>query len=121
MNNIDSILAADPPRNLKQILDPQHYPRDWPVREAYTASPRDWRDELFYFLLPDRFSNGQERPKRLLDCDLSTPQGAQRIRALRGPDWRWNRWQSSGADLGSFERGGGRITGDDHARRTHRE
>jgi glycosidase len=98
MDNIDSILAADPPRSLRQILDREHYPKDWPTRKKYYPSPGDWRDEVFYFLLPDRFSDGQEQPARLLNCDLSTPQGVQRIRALRGPDWRWNRWQSSGAE-----------------------
>lgn len=53
---------------------------------------------MFYFLLPDRFSNGQERSGRLLDCDLSTPEGIKQIRLLRGLDWRWDRWQQSGQD-----------------------
>lgn len=31
-----------------------------------TPSPSDWWDQFFYFLLPDRFSNGQEAPNTLL-------------------------------------------------------
>lgn len=37
-----------------------------------TASPADWRDQFFYFLLPDRFSNARESPDRLFD--LNTPE-----------------------------------------------
>ncbi len=32
-----------------------------------TPSPADWRDQVFYFLLPDRFSNGQESGEKLFD------------------------------------------------------
>jgi glycosidase len=38
--------------------------------EAYgkaTPSPVDWRDQVFYFLLPDRFSHGQESADNLFD------------------------------------------------------
>lgn len=92
MTNLEGILDGDPPRNLTEAC------ARWPKRDCYSPSPTDWRDEIFYFLLPDRFSNGLERPDRLLDCDLSTPEGVARIRTLRGTDWRWDRWQSSGAD-----------------------
>ena len=34
-----------------------------PRRECYFASPGDWRDEVLYFLLPDRFSDDEaDRP-----------------------------------------------------------
>ena len=33
---------------------------------GYTASPADWRDEVLYFLLPDRFSDGRETTRPLL-------------------------------------------------------
>ena len=33
---------------------------------GYTASPADWRDEVLYFLLPDRFSDGREDSRELL-------------------------------------------------------
>lgn len=91
MSSVEAILAGEPPRSLQDEAI-----RNWPVRERYHPSPGDWRDEVFYFLLPDRFSDGNERPDRLLDCDLSTPQGVQRIRLLRGPDWRWDHWRESG-------------------------
>ena len=96
MNNIKRILTANPPRSLKQILDPQHYPKDWPVRNRYHPSPSDWRDEVFYFLLPDRFSDGQEQPGNLLKWDLSTPEGLKEIRLRRANDW--SGWQRSGAE-----------------------
>jgi len=31
-----------------------------PIRQPYFPSPVDWRDEILYFLLVDRFSDGQE-------------------------------------------------------------
>ncbi len=39
-----------------------------------TASPSDWRDQFLYFLLPDRFSDGQEEAARrpLFDRDHPT-------------------------------------------------
>ncbi len=92
MNNIEAILTGNAPRSLREARG------TWPEREHYHPSPSDWRDEVFYFLLPDRFSNGQERAERLLDCDLSTGPGLSRIRMLRGGQWRWDRWQKSGAE-----------------------
>ena len=38
-----------------------------PRRERYHPSPADWRDETLYFLLPDRFSDGQEQTRPFLD------------------------------------------------------
>ena len=38
-----------------------------PRRERFFPSPADWRDEIIYFLLPDRFSDGQEQARPLLD------------------------------------------------------
>lgn len=105
MNNIDNILTADAPRNLQEILDPQHDPPDWPQRDHYHPSPSDWRDEVFYFLLPDRFSNGQERAGNLLTFDLSTAEGLQEIRGKRPNNW--SGWQKSGA--GRFQ--GGTLAG----------
>ncbi|MFC7721249.1 alpha-amylase family glycosyl hydrolase [Nonomuraea recticatena] len=52
--------------------------------------PSDWRDEVIYFLLPDRFSDGREGERPLLDrSDLwaARPQG-----------WRWDRWARSGRE-----------------------
>ena len=92
MADLNDILDKAPPRSLAEAL------ADWPARDRYEPSPNDWRDEIFYFLLPDRFSNGQEAPDRLLDIDLSAPEGISRIRALRGAEWRWDKWQFSGAN-----------------------
>jgi hypothetical protein len=53
--------------------------------DGYTPSPADWRDEVLYFLLPDRFSDGQEAARPLLSRD--------QIRELRAgqscPGWSW--------------------------------
>jgi glycosidase len=92
MSNLNTILAAPPPRSMSEALV------KWPQRDKYTSSPSDWRDQLFYFLLPDRFSNGQEKPERLLKYDLSTQAGIDHIRSLRGGGWRWDEWQRSGAE-----------------------
>lgn len=92
MDNINGILAAPPPKSLSEAQS------NWPQRDRYTPSPGDWRDQIFYFLLPDRFSNGQEQPDRLLKYDLSSQEGINHIRTLRGANWSWNDWQKSGSD-----------------------
>ena len=64
-----------------------------PRRERYFVSPADWRDEVLYFLLPDRFSDGQEETRGLLDRlnrAAARPGG-------NGEAWRWDRWAESGA------------------------
>jgi len=90
MSNIDTILASLPPQTLQAALN------KWPQRDAYSKSPGDWRDQVFYFLLPDRFSDGNEKKERLLDSDLSTAAGLAKIRGLRGSSWNWEKWQTSG-------------------------
>ena len=68
---------------------------DLPRREGYHPSPADWRDETLYFLLPDRFSDGQEQSRPLLDRrDLTSARPAP----PGGESWRWNRWAQSGAE-----------------------
>ena len=61
-------------------------------RVAYHASPADWRDEVLYFVLPDRFSDGGEETRPLLTRD--------EIRTLRAansrPGWNWQQWAESG-------------------------
>jgi hypothetical protein len=55
-----------------------------PRRAHYHPSPGDWRDEVIYFLLPNRFSDGQEASRPLLDtANLAT---------FRPASFRWNRW-----------------------------
>ena len=62
-------------------------------RAEYFPSPLDWRDEVLYFLLVDRFSDGQEAGRPLLD--------RSRIDDARqrpgGVAWRWDEWAESGA------------------------
>src|SRR5262245_61426504 len=66
-----------------------------PRRERYFPSPADWRDETLYFLLPDRFSDGKEQTRPLLDrSDLA----AARNSNANGGAWRWDQWAESGAE-----------------------
>jgi glycosidase len=90
MSKVEDILNAPVPTSLEQAL------ANWPEREEYRQSPHDWRDEVFYFLLPDRFSNGKETPDRLLKVDLGTPSGLAEIKGKR-PNC-WDKWQKSGSD-----------------------
>jgi glycosidase len=68
---------------------------DLPRRLPYYPSPADWRDEVLYFLLVDRFSDGGEEGRPLLD--RRNP-GAARPPSPDGQAWRWNRWARSGGD-----------------------
>ena len=65
-----------------------------PRRRRYYQSPADWRDEVLYFLLVDRFSDGQEDLRPLLD---RSNLNAARLQAS-GEPWRWDRWAESGAE-----------------------
>jgi glycosidase len=66
-----------------------------PRREKYYPSPQDWRDEVLYFLLPDRFSDGKESTRPLLDrTDLSSA----RPNLPAGGAWRFDQWAESGSD-----------------------
>jgi glycosidase len=47
-----------------------------------SPSPPDWRDQVFYFLLPDRFSNGQESADRLFD-----PKDPERFKTADKGKW----------------------------------
>jgi glycosidase len=65
-----------------------------PRRQQYFPSPGNWRDEVLYFLLVDRFSDGREAERPLLDRnDLS----AARPNVGDQP-WSWNLWAKSGND-----------------------
>lgn len=65
-----------------------------PRRLQSHASPVDWRDEVLYFLLVDRFSDGAEATRPLLDrANLA----AARLALENGEPWRWDRWAESGA------------------------
>ena len=66
-----------------------------PRRQQGLRSPVDWRDEVLYFLLVDRFSDGGEASRPLLD--RGNP-AAARSPLGNGEPWRWDRWAESGAD-----------------------
>jgi glycosidase len=71
-----------------------------PIPSNPFPSPgNNWQDEVIYFLLPDRFSDGQENQRRLLDRHDK--------RSARGPLANWKQWADSGA--GRWQ--GGRISG----------
>lgn len=79
-------VGQDRPGSLDQVSLPR--------RQSSTASPASWRDEVLYFLLVDRFSDGLEDGRPLLDrTDLPAHRPA-------GPDgsWRWDAWAGSGQD-----------------------
>jgi glycosidase len=81
-----TILNHPVPRSLSAIA--------FPRREQFYLSPKDWRDEVLYFLLVDRFSDGQETSRPLFDrnrCSIFRPNGHD------GQPWRWDRWAESGA------------------------
>ncbi len=80
MSFADIVLGQKRPDAVREVVLPR--------REAFYPSPIDWRDEVIYFLLPDRFSDGQEATRPLLDP-------ANRA-AARTVDWRWDRWSQSG-------------------------
>src|SRR5438105_4948344 len=61
-----------------------------PRRAAYFASPADWRDEVIYFLLPDRFSDANEATRPLLN-----PANRQ---AFRPAGFGFDKWAQSGGD-----------------------
>jgi glycosidase len=64
-----------------------------PRRQEYYPSPVDWRDELLYFLLVDRFSDGLETSRKLLnrnDLWAARPDIAEK-------PWSWQLWATSGS------------------------
>jgi glycosidase len=90
MPNLEDLLAASRPDDLSGVEDLVNRARREGIE--YTASPIDWRDEVLYFLLPDRFSDGQEDGRPLL-----TRQAIRDLRATPDrPDWNWKAWADSG-------------------------
>jgi glycosidase len=76
----------------------------FPTRQSYFPSPADWRDEVLYFLLVDRFSDGNESSRTLLDrSNVATARPNQ----PNGQPWRWDQWAQSGNER--FQ--GGTING----------
>lgn len=87
MRFAEQMLSVERPERLQGV------PRA--VDGEYHVSPGDWRNEVLYFLLPDRFSDGGEGSRPLLDrrnleSHRPAPAGATQ--------WRWDRWARSGGD-----------------------
>lgn len=66
-----------------------------PRKQNYHPSPQDWRDEVLYFLLVDRFSDGNEKNRKLVDRKNLA---AARPGSAGGEPWRWDLWAESGAE-----------------------
>ncbi len=64
-----------------------------PRRQEFHPSPVDWRDEVLYFLLVDRFSDSREMGRKLLD--RSRLQAARPD--IKGEAWSWQLWAESGS------------------------
>ncbi len=78
---------------IRKLLNESTYTRlsdlKLPRRASYTPSPVSWQNEVIYFLMIDRFSDGKEHHEKLLDRTS--------IRELRGEEWNWKDWAYSGA------------------------
>jgi glycosidase len=82
---VEDTLARPRPESIRAV--------ELPSQGNYSPSPADWRDEVIYFLLPDRFSDGGEERRPLLDRrDL-----ARARHRPGGQQWRWDHWVQSGA------------------------
>src|SRR2546428_13040147 len=87
MTFANSVLGHDRPASVRRVVR-------LPRRQRYHASPVDWRGEVLYFLLVDRFSDGAEQGRPLLD---RRNLAAARPALPNGDGWRWDRWAESGA------------------------
>jgi glycosidase len=85
MSFADDILHRPRPERIRDVT--------LPITGNGHPSPADWRDEILYFLLPDRFSDGGESRRPLLDRrNLAAAR-----RRVNGQPWRWDHWAQSGA------------------------
>ncbi|WGZ96384.1 MAG: alpha-amylase family glycosyl hydrolase [Candidatus Thiothrix putei] len=82
MSFADSSLQSARPSEISAVVLPR--------RTNYYPSPGDWRNEVLYFLLVDRFSDNQEDQRPLLD--------RHHLSAARPGNWRWDTWVKSGGD-----------------------
>ncbi|MHC4434754.1 MAG: alpha-amylase family glycosyl hydrolase [Planctomycetota bacterium] len=67
-----------------------------PERQCYFPSPVDWRDQVLYFLLVDRFSDGREEQDQRPLLDRHNLWAARPALAEH-QQWRWDKWAESGA------------------------
>jgi len=87
MTFADNILDCNRPDSIRQNVS-------LPRRQSGFLSPVDWRNEVLYFLLVDRFSDGGENQRPLLD-----KRNLAAARQLPNQaSWCWEAWAESGAD-----------------------
>lgn len=85
-NFINNMLNQELPKSIQHNVS-------LPRRKNYYSSPVDWRNEVLYFLLVDRFSDNKEGQRQLLNrqqLNMARPQ-------VNGEPWRWDSWAESGA------------------------
>jgi glycosidase len=87
MGFIEDTLGAPRPDALAAL--------DLPRRQRYHPSPDSWQDEIVYFLLVDRFSDGAEGNRPSLDRTKLTD---ARPDQTSGQPWQWLSWALSGSD-----------------------
>jgi glycosidase len=90
MGFVQDTLAAKRPESVRAVALPR--------RISSFASPADWRDEVIYFLLPDRFSDTRTDRPMLKPANRT---------AFRPAGFRFDRWAESGG--GRYQ--GGSIAG----------
>src|SRR5262245_27028227 len=78
----DTILGQPRPAAMRSVVLPR--------RERFLPSRSDWRDEVLYFLLPDRFSDGKESSRPLLD--------RSNLASGRPANFRFDHWAQGGND-----------------------
>jgi glycosidase len=81
MSFADEILSKPRPDRVRSVRLPR--------RIQSHPSPSDWRDEVIYFFLPDRFSDGNEAGRPMLDPAHPA--------ASRPAGFRFDQWSSSGS------------------------
>ena len=87
----ETTLASKRPASVREVLLPR--------RGTFHPSPADWRDEVIYFLLPDRFSDGKDATRPTLDPAKRSD--------FRPATFSFEGWSESGGDR--FQ--GGTIAG----------
>ena len=91
MTFVEATLSSKRPPSVRGVQLPR--------RATFHPSPADWRDEVIYFRLPDRFSDGNDATRLALDPAKPAD--------FRPPGFSFERWSQSGGDR--FQ--GGNIAG----------
>lgn len=86
---VSEVLNDAPPASIAEAI------ANWPIHTSYTPSASNWRDELLYFLLPDRFAAEGLSGAPLDRRDPATAQA--NVAAARPAGHSWDRWCESGS------------------------